>query len=251
MATTKVTQYFTFLTNHVHPKTGEPMADKYIAIIGNTAEECREEMFKRYGDKWGFQYSEEPKKGDFLVDMKRYETIDLTIQPAVQLLHVSYDQFFEEYIPKLNPVNNYSSFNGALFETYGEEYEMVKRAAEYAPNTVWTLVDDEDDGLRIAQGFHLVNRVGYFITQNPAPEDKLIEDIPVDDNTQELAYPESDDYLVAYVDDTDGIQTNEYTIFHDSETNYSDALKMYNELTEKETSWTVQLCKIIKSTDHF
>jgi hypothetical protein len=50
------------------------------------------------------------------------------------------------------------------FETYGEELEFV-RAQD--PRCVWTLVDGDDGNLYIVDGYHLVNRVNYFVTEVP------------------------------------------------------------------------------------
>jgi hypothetical protein len=33
---------------------------------------------------------------------------------------------------------------------------------------VWTLVEDDDGDAVIVEGYHLVNRLGYFITAKPA-----------------------------------------------------------------------------------
>lgn len=51
------------------------------------------------------------------------------------------------------------------FETYGEELEYVLNVANSEPNRVWTLVDGDDGNLYIINGYHLVNRVNYFITE--------------------------------------------------------------------------------------
>jgi hypothetical protein len=39
-------------------------------------------------------------------------------------------------------------------------------AKDRAPRHVWTCVDT-DDGPRIVTGFHLVNKIGYYITKKP------------------------------------------------------------------------------------
>lgn len=48
-----------------------------------------------------------------------------------------------------------------LFETYGEEYEFVSKSPK---NNVWTWVDGSD-GTYIVSGLRLVNRIGYFVTE--------------------------------------------------------------------------------------
>lgn len=49
------------------------------------------------------------------------------------------------------------------YETYGSELYYVK---EYDEKYVWTEVDG-DYGTYIVSGFHLVNRLQYFITEKP------------------------------------------------------------------------------------
>jgi hypothetical protein len=58
---------------------------------------------------------------------------------------------------------------GIMFETYGKELEFVREKCKENPLCIWTLMDsEEDDGCVIVEGFHFVNRIGYFITENPA-----------------------------------------------------------------------------------
>lgn len=49
------TWYFTFGQDHVHPKTGEPLKDYWVEIVG-TFYNARNAMFTRYGAKWCAQY---------------------------------------------------------------------------------------------------------------------------------------------------------------------------------------------------
>jgi hypothetical protein len=53
------------------------------------------------------------------------------------------------------------------FETYGEELDHVLKIANSEPNRVWTLVDGDDGNMYIINGYHLVNRINYFITAYP------------------------------------------------------------------------------------
>lgn len=48
-----------------------------------------------------------------------------------------------------------------LFETYGEEFDFVFNSPE---KKVWTWVDGSD-GTYIVSGLHMVNRIGYFVTE--------------------------------------------------------------------------------------
>lgn len=79
---------------------------------------------------------------------------------------MTYDQWWEHFRPFKNIHLPDCPHGGAMFETYGVELAIVEANNRANPNKVWTLVDT-DKGLRIIAGFHLVNRVGYFITEFP------------------------------------------------------------------------------------
>ena len=72
------------------------------------------------------------------------------------------------YLPKINHLNKVDDLGDTttLFETYGIELGYVLATADLEPNRVWTLVDG-DDGTYIVNGYHLVNRVAYMITNIP------------------------------------------------------------------------------------
>ena len=60
---------------------------------------------------------------------------------------------------------------GCLFETYGEELAFVE---SQEPARIWTLLDAGDDGELIQSGRHFVNRLGYFISEQPVPDGAVI-----------------------------------------------------------------------------
>jgi len=84
------------------------------------------------------------------------------------LIQLTEDEWFEQFKPIPNHIDNNASFNddehGYMFETYGEELEFVK-AQE--PNRIWTYGDGDDGGTYISDGYHVVNRIGYFVTALP------------------------------------------------------------------------------------
>jgi len=86
------------------------------------------------------------------------------------------------YKPITNHIDKNASFqnesgSGIMFETYGEELEFVKSAN---PNCIWTYGDGDDGGSYIWNGYHYINRLGYFITEVPAPsEDECVIQIKV------------------------------------------------------------------------
>lgn len=71
--------------------------------------------------------------------------------------------------PIKNHIDTNASGNGCMFETYGKEYEYVTHVRDIAPDTIWTIVDC-DGNLRITNGYHFVNRMGYFITEIECPD---------------------------------------------------------------------------------
>ncbi len=73
---------------------------------------------------------------------------------------MTYDYWVENFKPIKNHLVKYDQLT---FETYDEEYEFVKSAN---PNCVWTEVDG-DSGTYIVSGLHWVNRIHYYITENP------------------------------------------------------------------------------------
>lgn len=90
---------------------------------------------------------------------------------------------FEEWLSKYKPIDNHldknASFqdergNGIMFETYGTELEYVLSVANTEPQRVWTYMDG-DTGTFVGDGYHLVNRIGYFITEVPCELDTFIE----------------------------------------------------------------------------
>jgi hypothetical protein len=77
------------------------------------------------------------------------------------------DEWETQFKPISNHLDTNASFQdengvGIMFETYGEELDLVRRTKE---QNVWTYVDS-DNGTAIIAGYHLVNRIGYFITEN-------------------------------------------------------------------------------------
>lgn len=87
-----------------------------------------------------------------------------------------------EWIEKYRPVNNHLDDNaswqgedgaGIMFETFGEELDYVLSIAKSDPECVWTYVDGDEDETLIISGYHLVNRIGYFITAVRAADETV------------------------------------------------------------------------------
>ena len=84
---------------------------------------------------------------------------------------ITFEEWQGRYCPIDNHLDDNASFqdengNGIMFETFGDELQYVLSIANKEPNQVWTYVDG-DDGTYVTNGYHLVNRIGYFITAVP------------------------------------------------------------------------------------
>jgi hypothetical protein len=87
-------------------------------------------------------------------------------------IEMDYEDFIQTYKPITNHLDLNASFDGYMFETYGAEVEFVKKAD---PAHIWTYGDGDDSGSYIWNGWHFVNRLGYFITELPCPPDTVIQ----------------------------------------------------------------------------
>jgi hypothetical protein len=73
----------------------------------------------------------------------------------------TYDAWVNTFKPIKNTITKYP--NVIHFETYGDEVEFVQKADN---KYIWTEVDGEE-GTYIISGYHWVNRIHYYITENP------------------------------------------------------------------------------------
>lgn len=71
----------------------------------------------------------------------------------------------DTFCPTLNPRKKPSAGDADRFDdTSSQDLDAVLAANNACPETVWTLIDT-DGKLSIAQGYHVVNRMGYYITE--------------------------------------------------------------------------------------
>lgn len=82
---------------------------------------------------------------------------------------MTYDLWHDTF----KPIYSDKDTDTLQWETYGAEYEAVEKAHEINPKTIWTEVDG-DSGTYIISGWHFVNRIHYYITENPW-EDEMTE----------------------------------------------------------------------------
>lgn len=92
-------------------------------------------------------------------------TVDNNIE--VSIFTIDEDDFFDQYKPFRNPeTDEQDAFDGTLFDTDMLTDPRIKFTAQEQPERIWTLVEN-DDTRSILSGYHLVNRLGYFITSVP------------------------------------------------------------------------------------
>ena len=87
-------------------------------------------------------------------------------------IEMTEEEWFNTYKPIKNALVADSSFDGHMFETYGDEVEFVKTQS---PDKIWMLGDGDDGGMYIWSGWGFVNRIGYFITEVPCPPNTTIQ----------------------------------------------------------------------------
>lgn len=74
------------------------------------------------------------------------------------------DTFYEYFKPIRHPDAQYDIWGGHGLETFGKDFEIVRR---HNPSFLWTVVDDGSGDLWISAGFHYVNRICYLTTEIP------------------------------------------------------------------------------------
>jgi len=84
---------------------------------------------------------------------------------------IDFTSFINKYNIERNRLDKNASYEGYMYETYGEELEYVRT---HYNKQIWTLLDDCET---VLAGCHIVNRFGYFIgaidNQNMELEFKL------------------------------------------------------------------------------
>ena len=82
----------------------------------------------------------------------------------MEIITLTEEQFEEQFTLVENHLDDNASFDGAMFETYGEELEYVRMKAQNT-RSVWTIVEGDDDTMYYSSGMRFVNRIGYLITR--------------------------------------------------------------------------------------
>lgn len=95
---------------------------------------------------------------------------------------------FEEWFTRFQPVKNHlaanASHDGYMFETYGAELDFIHSVRADSPGSVWTITSS-GDYTTLGDGYHYVDRMGYFFTSVPCPDNECFE-IVLDEPTFEV-----------------------------------------------------------------
>ena len=97
-------------------------------------------------------------------------------------ISISEDDFDKRFNPIHNHINNEAPFDGTMFETFGKELEYVYDSLkdEKKKRTLWTIVEGDEGELYYESGFHYVNRLGYFFTEEQILKDDLGIIVPIE-----------------------------------------------------------------------
>lgn len=93
------------------------------------------------------------------------------------VLSMSEDEFDARFPLVENHLNPHASWSfgdgrGCLFETYGDEFEFVRRQN---PANVWTVIDGDCGDLHIVSGLRHANRIGFLVSRESVPGGVTIE----------------------------------------------------------------------------
>ena len=89
-------------------------------------------------------------------------------------MKVTEDNFDEVFKPQQNHLDDNASFNGWMYETYGEELDYVFNLAK-TTKKVWTIIEGDDDTMFYVAGFHYVNRLGFIVCEVEYAEETEIQ----------------------------------------------------------------------------
>ncbi len=78
------------------------------------------------------------------------------------MIRITADDWVEKYKPIKNPTNDWGGDYSA-FETFTPDVTFVLEQPE---KFIWTEMDS-GEGVSIVSGYHLVNRIQYYITEKP------------------------------------------------------------------------------------
>ena len=96
------------------------------------------------------------------------DSILALIPPPPKHARISYEKWLVKYRPIQNHLDKTAPYGRRLFGIRGKDLKFV-RTQPYSK--IWTLVE-QDGKIVIRENFRWVNRLGYFITEVAAPQDR-------------------------------------------------------------------------------
>ena len=95
----------------------------------------------------------------------------------MEVKQITFEDFWENYKPKMNP-----HVNDSIYETQ-DDYKIGWSTLEEndllhdnkGENTIWTVVEGERNSLYLKSGYHRVNRLYHYICQVPYTEEIEVE----------------------------------------------------------------------------
>ncbi|WP_420419645.1 hypothetical protein [Pacificispira sp.] len=121
-----------------------------------------------------FLVGEKPDAGS--ADGEQHDLTTCFVGDVDPIPPADFDAWAKTYRPVRNGHRPDAPFDGLMFETFGDELETILAAT---PGCVWTLVEGDDDTVVVVSGFHVVNRLGYFLTEFRWVGSEIVE-IPLD-----------------------------------------------------------------------
>ena len=100
------------------------------------------------------------------------QPITTTVSGLIVPLSLTYDDWCATYAPIKNPLREDAPFDGTMLETFGDDLAFVR---DQPGDIIWSLVQGDDGDLYVVSGYHLVNRLGYFVTDRPLAENEAVE----------------------------------------------------------------------------
>lgn len=89
------------------------------------------------------------------------------------MITMTWGEWETKYRPIRNPNSKDDGFWGHMFETFGEDLDHLQNTK--LPNTqYWTMVDGGGVYYDLVSGAQWVDRLGYFITEEPWEEDVYV-----------------------------------------------------------------------------
>lgn len=137
---------------------------------------------------------------------------------------LTFEEWFERFQPIKNHLDSNASHDGYMFETYDAELAFVHSVRADAPQMVWTITSSGDYST-LGDGYHYVDREGYFICTVPVPEGESFEIV--------LHEPDEEDLQL----DADGQR------FFDAVVEAGVTIDLVEDLTEREAGQIWQAIK--------